>query len=287
MNTHKPTLVLGGTGKTGRRVVERLTARGLPVRIGSRSGAPPFDWEERSTWAPALEGAGAVYISYYPDIAIPGAVEKVRACTQVALEKGVRRQVLLTGRGEEEAQRAEQAVQETGADWTIVRCAWFMQNFSEDFMLESILDGKLALPADDQLDPFVDADDIADVAVAALTDDRHTGELYELTSPRLMTFPGAVSEIAAATGREIRYVPISVDEYAAGAAEQGVPAEFVGFLSYLFSDVLGRSAYLTDGVERALGRPGQKPRVARSHPPFCDASRTVVVHQASRNGDRP
>ena len=253
MNTHKPTLVLGGTGKTGRRVVERLTARGLPVRIGSRSGAPPFDWEERSTWAPALEGAGAVYISYYPDIAIPGAVEKVRACAQVALEKGIRRQVLLTGRGEEEAQLAEQAVQETGADWTIVRCAWFMQNFSEDFMLESILDGKLALPADDQLDPFVDADDIADVAVAALTDDRHTGELYELTSPRLMTFADAVGEIASATGRDISYVPVAIDEYAAAAAEQ-VPADFVEFLTYLFRDVLGNNAYVTDGVQRALGR---------------------------------
>jgi uncharacterized protein YbjT (DUF2867 family) len=223
------------------------------VRIGSRSGAPPFDWEERSTWAPALEGAGAVYISYYPDIAIPGAVEKVRACAQVALENGVRRQVLLTGRGEEEAQLAEQAVQETGADWTIVRCAWFMQNFSEDFMLESILDGKLALPADDQLDPFVDADDIADVAVAALTDDRHTGELYELTSPRLMTFADAVGEIASATGRDIGYVPVAIDEYAAAAAEQ-VPADFVEFLTYLFRDVLGNNAYVTDGVQRALGR---------------------------------
>ena len=255
MNTHKPTLVLGGTGKTGRRVVERLTARGLPVRIGSRSGEPPFDWEDRATWSPAVEGAGAVYISYYPDIAIPGAVEKVRAFVELALEKGVRRQVLLSGRGEEEAELSEQAVQETGADWTIVRCAWFMQNFTESFLLEPILGGEVMLPASDQqFEPFIDADDIADVAVAALTDDRHIGEVYELTSPRLMTFPGAVAEIAEAAGREIRYVPISVEEYAAGAAEFGVPPEFVGFLTYLFSDVLGKLAYVTDGVQRALGR---------------------------------
>ena len=254
MNTHKPTLVLGGTGKTGRRVVERLTARGLPVRIGSRSGKPPFDWEDRATWSPALEGAGAVYISYYPDIAIPGSVEKVRAFADLALEKGVRRQVLLSGRGEEEAQLSEQAVQETGADLTIVRCAWFMQNFSEDFMLEGIIDGELVLPAGDQLDPFVDADDIADVAVAALTDDRHIGELYELTSPRVMTFPNAVAEIARATGRDIRYVPVTLKEWAAGAAESGVPAEFVEFLTYLFRDILGNNAYVTDGVQRALGR---------------------------------
>ena len=248
------TLVLGGRGKTGRRVVERLTARGVPTRVGSRSGEPPFDWEDRSTWAPALDGVASVYVSYYPDIAIPGAVDTVRSFAELALERGARRLVLLSGRGEEEAQRAEQAVRETGADLTIVRSAWFMQNFSEDWLLESILGGEVVLPAGDELEPFVDADDIADVAAAALTDDRHIGELYELTSPRLMTFADAVGEIARATGREIRYVPVSVEEYAPGAAEFGVPAEFVEFLTYLFSDVLGRSSYLTDGVQRALGR---------------------------------
>jgi len=248
------TLVLGGRGKTGRRVVARLTARGVPTRVGSRSGEPPFDWEDSSTWAPALDGVASAYVSYYPDIAMPGAVEKVRSFAELALEQGARRLVLLSGRGEEEAQRAERAVQETGADWTIVRCAWFMQNFSEDFLAEPILDGEVVLPAGDELEPFVDADDIADVAVAALTDDRHIGELYELTSPRLLTFADAVGEIARASGREIRYVPVSIEEYAAGAAEFGVPADFVEFLTYLFSDVLGRSAYLTDGVQRALGR---------------------------------
>ena len=163
--------------------------------------------------------------------------------------------MLLSARGEEEAERAERAVQESGADVTVVRCAWFMQNFNESFLLEPILGGEVMLPASDQqFEPFIDADDIADVAVAALTDDRHIGEVYELTSPRLMTFPGAVAEIAEAAGREIRYVPISVEEYAAGAAELGVPPEFVGFLAYLFSDVLGKLAYVTDGVQRALGR---------------------------------
>ena len=251
----KPVLVLGGTGKTGRRVVERLTARGVPTRVGSRAADPPFDWEAPATWAPALQGAGAAYISYFPDLAVPGAPEAVRSFAEVALEHGVRRLVLLSGRGEEEAQRAERAVQDTGAEVTVVRCAWFMQNFSEGYLLEPILGGEVALPADDQLEPFVDADDIADVAVAALSDDRHIGEVYELTSPRLMTFADAVAEIAQASGRDIRYLPISVQDYAAGAAEHGVPAEFVGFITYLFSDVLGHNTALADGVERALGRP--------------------------------
>jgi uncharacterized protein YbjT (DUF2867 family) len=178
----------------------------------------------------------------------------VRSFAELALEHGTRRLVLLSGRGEEEAQRSEQAVRDAGADLTIVRCAWFMQNFSEGFLMESILAGEVVLPAGDELEPFVDVDDIADVAVAALTDDRHIGELYELTSPRLLTFAEAVGEIARASGREIRYLPVSIEEYAARAAEFGVPADFVEFLTYLFNEVLGRSAYLTDGVQRALGR---------------------------------
>jgi uncharacterized protein YbjT (DUF2867 family) len=250
----KPTLVLGGTGKTGRRVVERLRARNLPVRVGSRTGGPPFSWDDQTTWVPALHGAGSVYVSFYPDLAIPGASEAVRAFADTAIQQQVRRLVLLSGRGEVEAQRAERAVQETGADVTIARCGWFMQNFSEGFLVEPVIEGEVALPASDELEPFIDADDIADVAVAALTDDRHIGEVYELTSPRLLTFDDAVGEIAKASGREIRYVSISADEFAASAAEQGVPPEFVGFLTYLFSEVLGRNAYVTDGVQRALGR---------------------------------
>jgi uncharacterized protein YbjT (DUF2867 family) len=248
------TLVLGGTGKTGRRVVERLQARGLPVRVGWRSGEPTFDWDDRSTWATALEGAGAVYISHYLD-ALPGAAETVGSFAELAVAKGVRRQVLVGGRGEPEADRVEQAVRDSGAELTILRSTWFAQNFSEGGFLDFVLAGEVTLPAGDTPEPFVDVDDIADVAVAALTDDRHIGELYELTGPRLLTFAQAVDEISRATGREIRYLPISISEFAAGAAEQGVPVEYVDLLTYLFGEVLdGRNAHLTDGVQRALGR---------------------------------
>ncbi len=251
----RPTLVLGGTGKTGRRVVERLEARGLPVRVGSRSGNPRFDWEDRSTWAPALQGVGAAYVPN-PDLIVPEAPEAARALAELAVDQGVNRLVLLTGRDEEEAQRSEREVQATGAEVTIVRCAWFMQTFSEDFLLESVRSGVAVLPAtDDQLEPFVDTDDVADVAVAALTEPGHAGQVYELTGPRLLSFPEAVTEIAKARGQEIDYVPVSVEEYTAGAAEHGLPAELVAFLSYLFGDVLGNSARLADGVQRALGRP--------------------------------
>jgi uncharacterized protein YbjT (DUF2867 family) len=253
------TLVLGGTGKTGRRVVERLEALGMPVRVASRSAEPPFDWENPDTWAPALSGVGTAYVSYYPDLAIPGAVEAVRAFAERAVGAGVGRLVLLSGRGEEEAQRAEAALQEVaneaGVEWTIVRCAWFMQNFDENYLLEPILAGEVALPSGDVPEPFVDAGDIADVAVAALTEDGHADQVYELTGPRLLTIEEAVGEISSATGREIRFVPVSLEEYEAVLAEAEVPPEFLSFLTYLFGTVLdGRNASLTDGVRRALGR---------------------------------
>jgi uncharacterized protein YbjT (DUF2867 family) len=248
-------LVLGGTGKTGRRVVERLHALGIPVRIGTRAGQPPFDWEDRSTWGPALDGMASVYVSYYPDLAAPGAVEVVGSFADLAVKHGVPRLVLLAGRGEEEAEHAEQAVRDSGADLTIVRSTWFMQNFSEDYMLDGVLSGDIALPAGDTPEPFVDADDIADVAVAALTDDKHIGQLYELTGPRLLTLPDVAADLSAATGRDIRYVRVSIEEYAAAAAEQGVPEDVIAMLTYLFGEVLdGRNSHVTDGVQQALGR---------------------------------
>ena len=253
--TTKSTLIIGGTGKTGRRVVERFRQRGLPVRVGSRQGDTHFDWENQETWAPALQNVESAYVTYYPDLAFPGAAEKVRVLAGLAVKSGVRRLVLLSGRNEEGALLGEQAVRESGAEFTVVRASFMNQNFSEGFWLDSILGGELAAPAGDTLEPFIDADDIADIAFSALTDDRHVGQLYEVTGPRLLTFADAVGEIAKATGREVRYVPVSGEGFASGLLKEGVPADFVKDLTDLFTTVLdGRSAYLSDGVQRALGR---------------------------------
>jgi uncharacterized protein YbjT (DUF2867 family) len=257
------TLVLGGTGKTGRRIVQRLHAKGVPVRAGTPSATPPFDWTDEATWPAALDGVGSVYVTYYPDLAVPGAAAAVGAFAELAVATGVRRLVLLSGRGEEGALRGEQALQQSGADWTIVRSAFMAQNFDESFFLEPLLAGEVAFPAGQDLaEPFIDANDIADiadVAVAALTDDRHIGQLYEVTGPRLLTWADAVAEIAAAAGRPIRYVPVSLEEYAALLVENQVPADDVKMLTGVFSEIAGvldgRNAYLSDGVQRALGRP--------------------------------
>ncbi|MER9403601.1 NAD(P)H-binding protein [Mesorhizobium caraganae] len=251
----KPILILGGTGKTGRRLAERLTVQGVPVRIGSRSGSPGFDWEVPATWGPALQGVRAVYISYYPDIAVPGAAETVEAFARLAVANGVTRLVLLSGRGETEAQRAEEMVKASGADWTILRCAWFSQNFSEGFLIESLLGGEVALPVGTVGEPFIDADDIADAAFVALTEQGHVGQLYELTGPRLLTFADAVAEIAKAAGRDIRYVKVSHDEFTTAMAAYELPPEIAWLLNELFTEVLdGRNETLTDGVQRVLGR---------------------------------
>jgi uncharacterized protein YbjT (DUF2867 family) len=255
MTTQDPILVLGANGKTGRRVAEGLRARGLAVREGSRSGTPPFDWDDRSTWEPAVRGTSAAYVSFFPDLAVPGSTDAIATLAGLAVEHGLQRVVLLSGRGEEEAQAAERALQESGVAWTVVRCSWFMQNFSEGAFRHGLLEGELALPAGEVLVPFVDVDDIAEVAVAALTEGGHTGRVYELTGPRALTFAEAVAEIGRAAGRELRYVPIPMDAFVAGATAQGVPADIVSLLRYLFTDVLvDDNAGVADGVRQALGR---------------------------------
>jgi uncharacterized protein YbjT (DUF2867 family) len=275
-NTNPTTMVLGGTGKTGRRVVRRLEALGLPVRIGSRSGEPAFDWDDPATWAPALAGVDAVYVTYQPDLAFPGAAEQVAGLVATARAAGVRRAVLLSGRNEPGALAGETAVRQSDLDWTLVRSSFFNQNFSESFFVEAILTGRLAFPGGAVTEPFVDADDIAEVAVAALTDDRHTGQLYEVTGPRLLTFGEAMDAISAAAGRTVAYEPVSVGDFAAALRADGLPDDEVTFYADLFAMVLdGRNSYVTDGVERALGR---APRDFRD---YAEAAAATGVWAAS------
>lgn len=249
-------LVLGGTGKTGRRVVDRLQASGHAVRVGSRSAVPAFDWDREAGWDAALKGVTSVYITYSPDLAMPGATDAIQAFVEKAKRAGVQRLVILSGRGEPEAQACEKIVQQSGLEWTVVRASWFYQNFSEAAFLDMVLAGTITLPAGDQLEPYVDADDIADVVVAALTQDHHNGEVYEVTGPRLMTLSDLAADLSAAIGRPVTYMDVPHDAFIAGIEQSDAPKEVVWMLDYLFSTVLdGRNAHLTDGVQRALGRP--------------------------------
>lgn len=250
--TPSTVLVTAATGKTGRRVVERLERLGIRVRAGSRAADPPFDWTDPATWRPALEGVDAVYLCYVPDLAVPGATDDVRAFTDEAVAAGVRRLVLLSGRGEPEAQEAELVVQRPGLEWTVVRCAWFLQNLTEGFLADDVAAGELALPVDDVREPWVDLEDVADVVVAALTEGRHAGQVYELTGPRLLRFDELMAAVAAGTGRPARFRTCTVAELADRLRPYG--EDVVALLTYLTTEVLdGRNAHLADGVQRALG----------------------------------
>jgi uncharacterized protein YbjT (DUF2867 family) len=248
-------LIVASNGKTGSRVAERFRASGLAFREGSRNSEIPFDWYDSSTWQKALDGISAVYVVFYPDLAVPGAREIIADFTHIAEICGVDHLVMLTGRGEEEAQACEQIVMNSPLDWTIVRASWFAQNFSENFFLDDILRGQVIVPFDDFTEPFVDADDIADVVFAALNDEKHRGQIYEVTGPDLLSFRETIREIGEVSNREIGFQQVPMDDYVQLLNEAEVPPEFVGLLKYLFTEVLdGRNAYLADGVRRALGR---------------------------------
>ena len=248
-------LVLGGKGKTGRRVAERLTKLGKTIRIGSRSENQSFDWENSETWAGALDGMDMVYITYQPDLAVPGARKAIEEFTSQAVKGGIQKMVLLSGKGEKEAELCEQVVMNAGADWTIVRASWFNQNFSESFFLDPILAGHVALPRGEVLVPYVDVEDIADVVVESLLDNRHVGQTYELTGPRQLTFKQVIEEISKVTGRDIKFSSITMDEYTKMLKEYQVPEDYIWLINYLFTEVLvDRNSGVTNDIEKVLGR---------------------------------
>ncbi len=249
-------LVIGGTGKTGKRVVHLLEELGQNVGIGSRKASPPFDWHQPKEWTQALEGMDKVYITYQPDLAVPGALQAIERLVKESKLANVKKLVILSGKGEREAELCEQVIIHSGLDYTIVRASWFNQNFSENFLLEPILEGVVALPQAEAQIPWIDANDIAAVATKVLTEDGHNGKIYELTGSRTLTFQEAIAEIAKASKQEIRFIPISIKEYGDEMRKANVPGDFIWLIEYLFAEVLGNPelAQVTNDVEKVLGR---------------------------------
>ena len=250
-----PILIIGKNAKTGARVNQRLQALGYSTRAVSRSTTPAFDWEDRSSWHRAITGTRAAYVTYQPDLALPKAAADIAAFVQLAIDSGLEHIVLLSGRGEEGAERAENILKDSGIAWNVIRASWFAQNFSESFMLEGILAGELVLPADDTVEPFIDIDDIADVAVAVLTLPHLHNKLFEVTGPRAMTFAQCVAEISEVICRPVKYTPVTIDAYIDSLREQGAPADLQWLLRELFTVVFdGRNSHVAHGVKEALGR---------------------------------
>ncbi|MCR9288751.1 MAG: NAD(P)H-binding protein [Bacteroidetes bacterium] len=249
-------LVIGGTGKTGRRVVEQLKKRGIEPRIGSRNASPIFDWGNKDTWVNALNGIEKIYVTYYPDLAIPGAKEAIESLTYLAKELGVKKMVLLSGKGETEAEACENIVINSGMDYNIIRASWFNQNWSESFFLDPIVSGEVVLPMSDVLIPFVDADDIAEVASKVLLEDTYNGEIIELTGPELITFRDVVDIISKVSKRDLNFIEISLEHYIEGMKQMQIPNDLVWLIEYLFSHVLTnpKNQLIVNDIERILGR---------------------------------
>jgi uncharacterized protein YbjT (DUF2867 family) len=257
-NTTPTTLVIGGHGKTGKRVAARLATAGRATRLASRSTTPAFDWYDPSTWPGVLDGVNSAYVTFQPDLTVPGAVEIIRAFGGAARAHGLDHLVLLSGRGEDTAQACELALAAGGVATTVVRCSFFAQNFSEHFLVGAVQDGVIALPAGEVTEPIVDADDIAEVAAAALLGTLPAERVYELTGPRLLTFHDVAVDLSKATGRTVTYLPVSTDEYVAAAVATGVPADEASMLGELFTHIFdGHNSALASGVKEALGRPAR------------------------------
>jgi uncharacterized protein YbjT (DUF2867 family) len=253
---NSPILIIGKTAKTGLRVEQRLQALGYPTRGVSRSSSPAFDWEDTSTWHTALKGTQSAYVTFFPDLAIPSAENTILDFTKVAKEAGLKHIVLLSGRGEQGAERAEIVLQNSGLDWNVVRANWFMQNFSEGFMIEGIVQGELMLPARDTVEPFVDIDDIADVAVAALTRPELCNRLFEVSGPRAMTFKQCMDDVSAVVGYPVKCTQIPIEDFLQALRSEGLPEDMLWLMNELFTVVFdGRNSKPTTGVEEALGRP--------------------------------
>ncbi len=255
--TNKTIAVIGATGKTGRRVVDALNHLNIVTRPLSRQSSPAFDWAKPQNWQEALQSVDSIYITYHPDLALPHAKDDIAHLITAAKAQGVKHLVLLSGRGEEGAQLAEQQVIHSGLNWNIVRASWFMQNFSESFMLDGILNGELVLPHPKATEPFIDIDDIAEVAVAALTKPALANQLFEVTGPELLSFAQCIELLSLRLNRPVKLTTIALDDYIAAAQQQpNLPAGFDWLIHELFSEVLdGRNEYTTNTIAEVLGRP--------------------------------
>lgn len=253
-------LVLGATGKTRRRLVPRLRMRGVPVRATSRSSATASDWSEPAGWDEALRDIEAVYV-------VPPAVAgPVHEFVDRAGAAGVRRLVLQSGHAADswgdsafgrDMLSAENAVRGGPLEWTVLRPANFDQNFDEELHHAPLLAGGLALPVGDVPEPFIDIEDVADVAALVPTEPgRHADAVYELTAPRSLTFAEAVELIASASGLPLTYRQISPSEYTETLMQQGLDEATAGTVAAMF-EVLGRGvlADTSDQVATLLGRP--------------------------------
>ncbi|GAB7043390.1 MULTISPECIES: SDR family oxidoreductase [Catenuloplanes] len=250
-------VVLGPGGTVGRRVTARLRATGAEVRPVSRSTPLRFDWSAPQTWEPALAGGSAMFLM------APDGVPVDQELIALAARAGLRRIVLLSSRsidvmGDDRLLDAERAVRDGDTEWTIVRADWFDQNFDEGFLRPAVEAGTVAIPVGGVRQTFVDAGDIAAVAVAALTGDGHAGVTHEVTGPEALSFGAACAIVGTAAGRDVRFDG-TAGAYRSAMAAFGVPEAQIArdVAAFAALAAAGDSAPL-DTVERVTGRPPRR-----------------------------
>ncbi|TGL21748.1 NmrA family transcriptional regulator [Leptospira yanagawae] len=249
------TLILGSSGKTGSRIVNKLNQLNYPLRLGGRKTIPAFDWEKSEGWDEVIQGIDQIYISYQPDLAHPNSIHHIQKLIELSKKNNVKRLVLLSGRGEPEAVACEKLVENSGLEWTILRSSWFSQNFSEGMFLGQILERNVIFPKLKSTEPFVDLEDLTDLAVDALVKNVHIGKKYELTGPTLLSFQDAFGQIAKELNETISYEEIPLDAYITMLNEYGLDQETIWLIRYLFETVLdGRNESVVDDFEKVMGK---------------------------------
>jgi uncharacterized protein YbjT (DUF2867 family) len=249
-------LILGGTGKVGRRLAISLSAAGHEARAASRHAAVRFDWADPSTWAGAVAGTDGLFI-VGPGSATDWSPSLARLLA-AAERTAVKRAVLLSARGVEflpdgAVATAEQTLRDGPLPWTILRPAHFSQNFTEAMFAPS--DGLILAPVGTGREPFIDVGDIADVAAAVLASDGYEGATVDLSGPEAVSFPEAAAIVSSASGTPVRFEDERDADHVARLRASGTPEGYVRWRMAMLGGIRrGADAYLSDGVQRVLGR---------------------------------
>lgn len=215
-----------------------------------------FDWRDESTWDAALDGAEGVFIVG------PGSAsdwsDTLTRFLDAATAAGIQHAALLSARGVEfhpggAVDTAEKALQAGPVAWTILRPTHFAQNFTEAMFTP--VDGRIVAPVDDGAEPFIDVDDIAQVAAVVLTERAHDNRMLELSGPEAITFTDAAAVLAEVTGEPVRFVSESDDEHVSRLQAAGTPHGYVRWRMAMLRGIrTGADAYLSSGVDEVLGR---------------------------------
>ncbi|AFC31400.1 YesF [Paenibacillus mucilaginosus 3016] len=261
-------LVTGAAGKTGSRTASRLREMGYPVRTAGRNRAAAaghegehvvFDWNEESTHEAALEGVSAVYLVGPLMVMEPAKI--MIPFLEKAWKAGVRRAVLLSSASVPEGGpvfgEVHRYLREQAPEWAVLQPSYFMQNFTEGPHGAAVRQGgDLVTAAGEGRVAFVNADDIAEVAVRALTDSVPHNTAHVITGPEALTYGEAAEILSRTAGREVRHVSVSPRELQQQWMALGMPEDYAAFMAGLDEGIRdrGTESRVTDTVERITGR---------------------------------